>query len=199
MRCLIYVRTLRARRAGTHKVHCALGQTEQGLNADDLAGRGGHGLVFLRQQAQIAQMLIWNIARAEPPFVLFFHSHGIIAHFLAKQKAVARNFGLRPDGFLGQGLCRDGSISARGRLPCVHLFSQRDAAKRAHIECALRCSHGCQFFLQSLDLDQRLLRLELLGLGLGQMQGQDTILKLSADVLGLQLLADHRSYVRSCR
>ena len=32
-----------------------------------------------------------------------------------------------------------------------------------------------QFFLQSLDLDQRLLRLELLGLGLGQMQGQDTI------------------------
>ena len=47
-----------------------------------------------------------------------------------------------------------------------------------------------QFFLQSLDLDQRLLRLELLGLGLGQMQGQDAVLKLSADVLGLQLLAD---------
>ena len=40
-------------------------------------------------------------------------------------------------------------------------------------------------FLQSLDLDQRLLRLELLGLGLGQMQGQDAVLKLSADVLGL--------------
>ena len=45
-------------------------------------------------------------------------------------------------------------------------------------------------FLQSLDRDQRLLRLELLGLGLGQMQGQDAVLKLSADVLGLQFLAD---------
>ena len=44
--------------------------------------------------------------------------------------------------------------------------------------------------MQLLDLDQRLLRLELLGLGLGQMQGQDAVLKLSADVLGLQLLAD---------
>ena len=82
----------------THEVLGALGQTEQGLNADDLAGRGGHGLVFLRQQAQIAQMLIGILHGQDLP-VLFFHLHGIIAHFLAKQKAAARNFGLRPDDF----------------------------------------------------------------------------------------------------
>lgn len=51
----------------THEVLGALGQTEQGLNADDLAGRGGHGLVFLRQQAQIAQMLIGILHGQDPP------------------------------------------------------------------------------------------------------------------------------------
>ena len=37
----------------THEVLGALGQTEQGLNADDFAGRGGHGLVFLRQHIEV--------------------------------------------------------------------------------------------------------------------------------------------------
>ena len=82
----------------THEVLGALGQTEQGLNADDLAGRGGHGLVFLRQQAQIAQMLIGILHGQDLP-VLFFHLYGSIAHLAAKQKAAARNFGLRPDDF----------------------------------------------------------------------------------------------------
>lgn len=58
----------------THKVLCALGQTEQGLNADDLAGRGGHGLVFLRQQAQIAQMLIGILhGQSLPLYYSFTH------------------------------------------------------------------------------------------------------------------------------
>ena len=58
------------------------------------AGRGGHGLVFLGQQAQIAQMLIGILHGQDLP-VLFFHLYGSIAHLAAKQKAAARNFGLR--------------------------------------------------------------------------------------------------------
>ena len=63
-----------------HKMLGALGQAQQCLNADDLAGRGGHGLVFLGKQAQIAQMLV-GIWHGQDLPVLLFHLYGIITHF----------------------------------------------------------------------------------------------------------------------
>ena len=40
----------------------------------------------------------------------------------------------------------DETVQRLTARPCVHLFSQRDAAKRAHIECAPTVQHGCTFF-----------------------------------------------------
>ena len=71
----------------THKMLGALGQAQQRLNADDLAGGCGHRLVFLGKQAQIAQMFI-RILHGQAPSCTFGSYLWIIAHFSAKQKAV---------------------------------------------------------------------------------------------------------------
>ena len=41
-----------------HKMLGAFGQAQQGLDADGLTGGSRYGLIFLRKQAQIAQMFI---------------------------------------------------------------------------------------------------------------------------------------------
>ena len=70
----------------THKMLGALGQAQQRLNADDLAGGCGHRLVFLGKQAQIAQMFI-RILHGQAPSCTFGSYLWIIAHFSPKQKA----------------------------------------------------------------------------------------------------------------
>lgn len=79
-----------------HKMLGALGQAQQGLDADNLTGRRRDRLVFLRKQTQIAQMFVRVLHGQDLP-VLLFHLYGSIAHLRAKQKAAAqKSSGLRP-------------------------------------------------------------------------------------------------------
>ena len=57
-----------------HKMLGAFGQTQQSLDADDLTGGGRHGLIFLRKQAQVAQMFI-GILHGQTPLCTFVLLH----------------------------------------------------------------------------------------------------------------------------